>query len=147
MPFRSLTVKFAGLLLAFALTALLAASANAGGRLELTFGSGKAEIELNDSAAARDLLSMLPLTLAFEDYNNTEKIAYPPRKFSAKGAPASFDPSKGDFALYAPWGNLVIYYRDFTDSPGLVPLGRVTSGLDKLAAMSGKFSATARAVK
>ena len=67
MPFRSLTVKFAGPLLAFALTALIAVSANAGGHLELTFGSGKAEIELNDSAAARDLLSMLPLTLAFEE--------------------------------------------------------------------------------
>jgi hypothetical protein len=142
-----MTVKFTGLLLAFALTTLLAAGANAGGRLELTFSGGKAEIELNDSAAARDLFSMLPLTLTFDDYNNTEKIAYPPRKLATKGAPSSYDPSKGDFALYAPWGNLVIYYMDFTDSPGLVPLGRVTSGLDKLAAMNGKFSAAIKAVK
>ena len=100
-----------------------------------------------DLASARDLLTMLPLTLTFEDYNSTEKIAYPPRKLTTLGAPASCDPSKGDFALYAPWGNLVIFYNDFTASPGLVPLGRVKSGLGKLAAMNGRFAATLKAVK
>lgn len=147
MAFRGTAKKAAVLLAACALAAATAACANAGELVELTFSGGRAELELNESASARDLLTMLPLTLTFEDYNSTEKIAYPPRKLSTKGAPASYDPSKGDFALYAPWGNLVIFYNDFTASPGLVPLGRVKSGLGKLAAMNGRFAATLKAVR
>ena len=147
MAFRGTAKKAAVLLAACALAAATAACANAGELVELTFSGGRAELELNESASARDLLTMLPLTLTFEDYNSTEKIAYPPRKLTTRGAPASCDPSKGDFALYAPWGNLVIFYNDFTASPGLVPLGRVKSGLGKLAAMNGRFAATLKAVK
>ena len=147
MAFRGTAKKAAALLAACALAAITAACANAGELVELTFSGGRAELELNESASARDLLTMLPLTLTFEDYNSTEKIAYPPRKLTTLGAPASCDPSKGDFALYAPWGNLVIFYNDFTASPGLVPLGRVKSGLGKLAAMNGRFAATLKAVK
>lgn len=147
MAFRGTAKKAAALLAACALAAATAACANAGELVELTFSGGRAELELNESASARDLLTMLPLTLTFEDYNSTEKIAYPPRKLTTLGAPASCDPSKGDFALYAPWGNLVIFYNDFTASPGLVPLGRVKSGLGKLAAMNGRFAATLKAVK
>lgn len=147
MAFRGTAKKAAALLAACVLAAATAACANAGELVELTFSGGRAELELNESASARDLLTMLPLTLTFEDYNSTEKIAYPPRKLTTLGAPASCDPSKGDFALYAPWGNLVIFYNDFTDSPGLVPLGRVKSGLGKLAAMNGRFAATLKAVK
>ena len=147
MAFRGTAKKAAALLAACALAAITAACANAGELVELTFSGGRAELELNESASARDLLTMLPLTLTFEDYNSTEKIAYPPRKLTTLGAPASCDPSKGDFALYAPWGNLVIFYNDFTASPGLVPLGRVKSGLGKLAAMNGRFAATLKAVR
>ena len=147
MAFRGTAKKAAALLAACALAAATAACANAGELVELTFSGGRAALELNESASARDLLTMLPLTLTFEDYNSTEKIAYPPRKLTTLGAPASCDPSKGDFALYAPWGNLVIFYNDFTASPGLVPLGRVKSGLGKLAAMNGRFAATLKAVK
>ena len=147
MAFRGTAKKAAALLAACALAAITAACANAGELVELTFSGGRAELELNESASARDLLTMLPLTLTFEDYNSTEKIAYPPRKLATRGAPAFCDPSKGDFALYAPWGNLVIFYNDFTDSPGLVPLGRVKSGLGKLAAMNGRFAATLKAVR
>ena len=147
MAFRGTAKKAAALLAACALAAATAACANAGELVELTFSGGRAELELNESASARDLLTMLPLTLTFEDYNSTEKIAYPPRKLTTLGAPASCDPSKGDFALYAPWGNLVIFYNDFTASPGLVPLGRVKSGLGKLAAMNGRFAATLKAVR
>ena len=147
MAFRGTAKKAAALLAACALAAITAACANAGELVELTFSGGRAALELNESASARDLLTMLPLTLTFEDYNSTEKIAYPPRKLTTRGAPASCDPSKGDFALYAPWGNLVIFYNDFTASPGLVPLGRVKSGLGKLAAMNGRFAATLKAVK
>ncbi|HCI3894513.1 TPA: hypothetical protein NO315_005733, partial [Pseudomonas aeruginosa] len=47
---------------------------------------------LVDSAAARDFLGLLPLTLDLEDYAATEKIAQLPRKLSTAGAPAGTTP-------------------------------------------------------
>lgn len=89
---------------------------------------------LEESDSARDFFAMLPLTLPFEDYAETEKIAYLPRKLTTQTAPEGIDPQVGDIAYYAPWGNLAIYYRDFGYSSGLIRLGRITSGLDALTA-------------
>jgi hypothetical protein len=85
---------------------------------------------LDDTAASKDFVSLLPLTLTLEDYNRTEKISDLPKKLSTQGAPAGVDPSKGDIAYYAPWGNLAIFYKDFSYSRGLVKLGRLDSGID-----------------
>jgi hypothetical protein len=85
---------------------------------------------LNDSKAARDFASLLPLSLTLEDYASTEKVSDLPKKLSTDGAPPGFDPSVGDIAYYAPWGNLAIYYRDFEYSTGLVSLGTLASGAD-----------------
>ncbi|MFQ2274113.1 cyclophilin-like fold protein [Aeromonas hydrophila] len=78
---------------------------------------------LDDSHSARDFFAMLPLTLALEDYADTEKIAYLPRKLTTQGAPKGIDPNMGDLTYYAPWGNLAIFYRDFGYSTGLIKLG------------------------
>jgi hypothetical protein len=85
---------------------------------------------LNDSKAAQDFASLLPLSLTLEDYASTEKVSDLPRRLSTDGAPPGFDPSVGDIAYYAPWGNLAIYYRDFEYSTGLVSLGTLASGAD-----------------
>lgn len=79
---------------------------------------------LENTAATRDLWAMLPLTLPLEDHAGTEKIAYLPRPLSLVDAPSGSDPSAGDIAFYAPWGNLALFYRDFGYSRGLVPLGK-----------------------
>ena len=83
---------------------------------------------LEDSATARDFASLLPLTLTLRDYAATEKISGLPRRLSTQGAPPGFDPSAGDIAYYAPWGNLAIFYRDFRHSTGLIKLGAIESG-------------------
>ena len=101
-------------------------------RIRLTFDGKAVEATLLDNATARDLLSLLPMTLMLEDYASTEKIGYPPRKLSTAGTPAGVDPSVGDIAYYAPWGNLAIFYKDFGYSRGLVGLGRINSGLEAL---------------
>jgi hypothetical protein len=103
-------------------------------RIRLTYDGKTLEAALLDNATARDLLSLLPVTLTLEDYNGTEKIGYPPRKLSTAGAPAGVDPSVGDIAYYAPWGNLAIFYKDFGYSKGLIGLGRINSGIDALSA-------------
>ena len=91
---------------------------------------------LNHSKAALDFVSLLPLSLTLEDYASTEKISDLPRRLSTEGAPPGFDPSVGDIAYYAPWGNLAIYYRDFEYSTGLVSLGTLASGADIFASSS-----------
>jgi hypothetical protein len=101
-------------------------------KIRLTFDGKAVEATLLDNATARDLLSLLPMTLTLEDYASTEKIAYPPRKLSTAGAPSGVDPSMGDIAYYAPWGNLAIFYKDFGYSKGLIGLGRIDSGVEAL---------------
>lgn len=109
-------------------------------KIRLKFDGGEATAELYDNPTSRDLVSMLPLTLSFKDFNGTEKISYPPRSLSTEKAPEGFKPSEGDLTLFAPWGNLAIFYHDFRYSKGLVPIGHFTSGLEKLAKMNGEFT-------
>lgn len=49
--------------------------------------------------------------------------------------PDTFDPGVGDLCLYAPWGNLCIFYRDFRESTSLIPLGHIDSGMDVIGGM------------
>jgi len=87
---------------------------------------------LNDSKTARDFAAQLPLTLTLTDYSKTEKISDLPKKLSTDGAPSGSDPSVGDIAYYAPWGNLALFYRDFGYSSGLVILGKIDGGVEAL---------------
>lgn len=103
-------------------------------KIRMTMAGQIITASLEESDSARDFFAMLPLTLPLEDYAETEKIAYLPRKLTTQTAPEGIDPQVGDIAYYAPWGNLAIYYRDFGYSSGLIRLGRITSGLDALTA-------------
>jgi hypothetical protein len=87
---------------------------------------------LTDNATSRDFVSLLPLKLKLEDYGETEKIGYLPRKLSTDGAPAGSDPLVGDVSYYAPWGNLALFRKDFRYSSGLIKLGRIDSSLEAL---------------
>lgn len=95
---------------------------------------------LTDSAASRDFLAMLPLTLTLEDYAATEKIADLPGRLSAQGAPAGCSASAGDITYYAPWGNLAVFYKDFGYAAGLIHLGHIDGG--ELLNQKGSFSVT-----
>ena len=91
----------------------------------------------NNSQAAKDFIALLPLTLTLNDYNATEKVSDLPRRLSTKGAPPGFDPSVGDIAYYAPWGNLAIFYKDFGYSSGLVKLGTIRGPMTRRNRWSG----------
>lgn len=43
----------------------------------------------------------------------------------------------GDIALYAPWGNLAIFYKDFGYARGLIVLARIDTGGENLSKLSG----------
>lgn len=87
---------------------------------------------LGDGEAWRDFASLLPLALMLEDYASTEQIAQLPRKLSTAGEPAGTNAAVGDFSYYAPWGNLVLFYRPARYAEWLVRLGRIESGVGTL---------------
>jgi len=101
--------------------------------MRVTIDGRKVEATLNDSPAARDLASLLPLTLDLEDFHGTERIADPPRKLTTEGAPEPQAPKTGDLAYFAPWGNLAIFYKDGPSaSEDLLVLGHIDAGADLL---------------
>lgn len=89
---------------------------------------------IDDSEAGRDFVSLLPLTLTLTDFHRTEKIADLPRPLATHDSPDGINPSTGDITFFAPWGNLALFYRDFTYSEGLVALGRLEPGAVELLA-------------
>lgn len=105
-------------------------------KIKITIRETVVSATLTDSETVRDFVALLPLTLTLEDYNQTEKISELPKRLSTEGAPAGSDPSVGDIAYYAPWGNLAIFYRDFTYSDGLVILGKIDGKLEAFSAPS-----------
>ena len=115
-------------------------------KIRLTINGKAISATLTTNGTAKDFLSLLPMTLTLDDYAATEKIAYLPRKLSTAGAPAGSDPSVGDIAYYAPWGNLAIFYRDSRYARGLIPLGRIDSGIEALS-VSGPLKVTIESVE
>ncbi|WP_311439566.1 cyclophilin-like fold protein [Mesobacillus foraminis] len=101
-------------------------------RIKLSFNNEEVVVNMLDNPTSRDFLSLLPLKLTIEDYAGTEKIFYPPDKLSTDEAPAGMDPSFGDFTYYAPWGDMAIFYKDFRYSTGLIKLGEIESGIERL---------------
>ncbi|RBW68653.1 cyclophilin-like fold protein [Bacillus taeanensis] len=111
-------------------------------RVKLIFNNEEVTVKLDDHSASRDFLTLLPLTLTLEDYSNTEKISDLPRKLSTIDAPSGIKPSVGDFTYYSPWGNLAIFYKNFGYAHGLIKLGHIESGIEKLTSMTGNFKVT-----
>lgn len=101
---------------------------------------------LENTEAARDFASLLPLTITLKDYASTEKISDLPRKLSVNGAPAGVTPVAGDITYYAPWGNLALFYKNFSYSAGLVRLGKMDSTPEVLT-RPGPLKATLRCVQ
>ncbi|MEW5549109.1 cyclophilin-like fold protein [Peribacillus frigoritolerans] len=109
-------------------------------RIKLTFNNREVIVNMYDNPTSKDFLSLLPLTLTFEDYAGTEKISYPSNKLSTKEAPSGIDPTIGDFTYFAPWGNLAIFYKDFGYSNGLIKLGKIESGKENFENVHGDFT-------
>jgi hypothetical protein len=103
-----------------------------GMKIRIRVGERTLTATLNNSKTAQDFAALLPLSLTLEDYAQTEKISDLPRRLSTEGAPAGSDPSVGDIAYYAPWGNLAIFYRDSRYASGLVILGKIDGSVAAL---------------
>lgn len=111
-------------------------------RIKLSVNGNEVFVKLDDNQASRDFLNMLPLTLTFEDFNSTEKIATLPSKLPTEGLPSGYTPQIGDFSYYAPWGNISIFYKDFRYSNSLYKLGKIESGIEILENINDNFEVT-----
>ena len=71
-----------------------------------------------------------------ENYGNNEKIFYPPKKLNTTDTPQA-DAQAGTLAYYAPWGDVVMFYRRFGSASGLYELGHAVSGSEHIQGISG----------
>lgn len=92
---------------------------------------------LNDSAAARGLYEQLPLSLDVEPFSSNEQTFYPPEVLDCTDAPLAGDGGAGVLAYYKPWGDVVMFYDDFSGNGDLYRLGQAVSGVEHIAGMTG----------
>lgn len=108
-------------------------------QITVSWDGGQAVYELNHSPAAQSLLAQLPLTIQVEDYSTNEKIFYPEEGLDTSDTPLA-RAGAGTLAYYEPWGDVVFFYGDCSENPGLFELGQVVSGGDLISQMSGTIT-------
>ena len=87
---------------------------------------------LNDSAAARDLVALLPVSIRMRDHLNREKTGRIPGPLSDR-TPGSATYNASDLGYWRPGGNFVIFYRHDglkIPPPGIVLLGKIDSSVE-----------------
>jgi hypothetical protein len=116
-------------------------------RIQITIGDDSLQGTLRDSAASRDLLAQLPLTLTLTDFGSVEKVGELPSPLSTAGEPLGADPNVGDIGYYSPWNNFVLYYGDQTYHDGIILLGTVDEGIDTLQQREGDVAVTIQPIE
>lgn len=94
--------------------------------VNITVGDQTIIATMEDNAAARDFLSRLPLEVTLDDYNNImEKIFYPDPVLTMEGVTRGCAPTPGDIMIYAPWGNVAIFCKNWSHSNDLIKIGHI----------------------
>jgi hypothetical protein len=114
--------------------------------LEITVRNQSFGATLQDSAAARDLVAQLPVTVEMTDHGGVEKTGPLPGPLSLEGQPEAADPDVGDLGYYAPGNDLVLYYGDQSSFAGIVVLGRMDDdAAERIADLEGPVTVTVEA--
>src|SRR6185295_6958280 len=112
-------------------------------KIQITIGDQRFAATIFDSAAGRDLIAQLPLTIDMIDHGSVEKTGPLPAPLSLAGQPDGADPDVGDVGYYAPGNDLVFYYGDQSYYPGIVILGRLDGdAASRIADIDGAVTAT-----
>ncbi|QFY74387.1 hypothetical protein CEQ83_18235 [Priestia megaterium] len=110
-------------------------------RIKLTFNNKEVFVRMYDNPASKDFLVQLPLTVTFEDYIGKEKVSILQKRLSIDDVQAGDLSKKGDFAYYAPWGNVAIFYKGLEDATNdLIILGQIESGKENVENVDGDFT-------
>lgn len=108
----------------------------------VTCNGAEAVYELNDSPAADTLYAQLPLTLSVEDFSTNEKTFYPPQQLDTADTPLASG-GAGTLAYYSPWGDVVLFYDEYSGNSSLYELGRAVSGGELVGGFSGEITVEA----
>ncbi len=112
-------------------------------RIQIAIGEQRFGATLTESAAARDLVAQLPVTINMIDHGGVEKTGPLPSPLSLAGQPEGADPDVGDLGYYAPGKDLVLYYGDQSYYSGIVILGRLDGdAAEQIASINGPVTAT-----
>ena len=112
-------------------------------RIEISISGQRFTATLDDSAASRDLMAQLPLTVQMVDHGGVEKTGPLPSPLSLAGQPAGADPDMGDLGYYAPGSDVVLYHGDQSYFTGIVVLGRMEGdAAEHIAAIDGPVTTT-----
>jgi hypothetical protein len=117
-------------------------------RIRLTTGHQRATATLDDNAAARDLASMLPVTVRMSDLFGREKPGPLPRALTGDVQPV-FTYRVGQLGYWPPDHNIFVVYAGDglpVPGPGLLPLGTIDSGLDVIGGAGNNFELTIAAL-
>jgi len=115
-------------------------------QIQITVGDQRFTAELDESAASRDLVAQLPVTLQMRDHGSVEKTGRLSSPLSLSGQPRGADPDIGDVGYYAPGQDLVLYYGDQSYFDGIVVLGRMEDGAaSRLSSLAGTVTVTVSA--
>lgn len=112
-------------------------------KIKMTFNGKTAVAEMEDNDLVRQFEKMLPAEFEFRDFAGEEKITYFPQPVSLEKSKGGMMAVKGRVFVYAPWKNWGIFYENHSFIPdrNLIPLGKVISGLEDLAAEKNNFKA------
>ncbi|UII25722.1 hypothetical protein LVD15_20800 [Fulvivirga maritima] len=112
-------------------------------KLKIKIGEVELTATMYDNPTTKDFISMLPISTPLKDYASNEKIFYPERKLSTADAPSGYEAAKGDITYYAPWGDIAIFYKDFSYAGGLISLGKIDDNrIEQLKTLSGDKEVT-----
>ncbi len=115
-------------------------------KIQITVDGQRFQATIFDSAAGRDLIAQLPLTINMIDHGSVEKTGPLPAPLSRDGQPDGADPDIGDVGYYAPGNDLVFYYGDQSYYSGIVIIGRLDGeAASRIADMDGTITATVEA--
>ena len=109
--------------------------------VRITIGDDVLDGRLWDNPTASDLATLLPLTVAFRDLNQVEKIAPLSRALTTDGVPPGDDAEPGVIGYYAPSNDLVFYYENVGYWDGIVRIGELDGDIETLRAHTGSFTA------
>lgn len=112
-------------------------------KVQITIGDQRFQATLSDTAATRDLLAQLPVTIGMVDHGAVEKTGPLLAPLSLDDQPEGADPDVGDVGYYAPGNDLVFYYGDQSYFPGIVILGRLDGdAAQRISDLEGPITAT-----
>ena len=105
-------------------------------KIRVLSDAGEVIFALNGTPPADSLAGQLPLHAETEPYGANEIVFHPEKPLNTENG-AEGGGSAGYLGYFEPWNNIVMYYGDFDEYPGLYILGEAVSGAENIKNIRG----------